>query len=334
MRGREFLWIEAHDVFTTQEEALEQVGADMETTRTVLIENLGIPVIFFRRPAFDKFPGAEDTYAADALMPDSRVIQLPSTHYLGQGFAKAFNLSYEDERGEKQTPHQTCYGPPISRTLAVLGAIHGDKKGLIIPISVAPVQVVVVPIIFKGKDEGVHAKCLELTKLLEDDGLRVFLDDSDKKPGAKYYYWEMKGVPVRAEIGPRDLEKGTVTLVRRDTGEKRAVRFGDVTNEIGKLGENILKNLRDRAGEDLKEHISEADDMEELVRVISEKGGFVRVPFCSRELDGEACAEEIKERTDADIRGTVFNQEEVPEGKTCIACDRPAKHIVMAARAY
>jgi prolyl-tRNA synthetase len=144
----------------------------------------------------------------------------------------------------------------------------------------------------------------------------------------------MKGVPIRAEIGPRDLKKGTITLVRRDTGEKREVEYGEVADEIAKLGEGILENLRNRAEEELKEHISEAEDMEELVRIISEKGGYVRIPFCSRELDGETCAEEIKERTDADIRGTVFGDDEVPEGKTCIACDKPAKHIVMVARAY
>ena len=334
IRGREFLWIEAHDVFPTQEEALDQVRADMETTRAVLHECLGIPLIFFRRPAFDKFAGAEDTYAADALMPDKKAVQLPSTHYLGQGFARAFGLAYEDETGKKKIPHQTCYGPPISRSLAVLGAIHGDRKGLVLPMAVAPIQVVVVPIIFKGKDEGVHERCAELAGNLMDEGWRVFLDDSDKKPGAKFYYWEMKGVPVRAEIGPRDLNKGTVTLVRRDTGEKTEVEFGKANAEIGRLGEDILENLRQKAEEDLKSHISEASEMVELSRILSEKGGFVSVPFCSRDLDGEACAEEVKEQTDADVRGTIFEGNESPDGKTCIACGRPAKHVVMVARAY
>jgi len=334
IRGREFLWIEAHDVFTTRDEALDQVNADMETTRAVLNEKLGIPLIFFRRPAFDKFAGAEDTYAADALMPDGRVVQLPSTHYLGQGFARAFELAYEDEKGDRQTPHQTCYGPPISRSLAVLGAMHGDRKGLVIPMAVAPVQVVVVPIIFKGKDVGVRDKCVELAGILKDAGWRVFLDDSDKKPGAKFYYWEMKGVPIRAEIGPRDLSNGTVTLVRRDTGEKGEVRFEDAAEEIGELGQSLLDNLRERAEEYLNTHVAETDDMDELSSILAEKGGFVNVPFCSREMDGEACAEEVKELTDADVRGTVFGSDDVPEGKTCIACGKPAKHIVMVARAY
>ncbi len=334
IRGREFLWIEAHDVFATEEEALKQVRQDMETTRAVLWESLAIPFVFLRRPAFDKFAGAVDTYAADALMPDNRALQLPSTHYLGQGFAKAFDLQYEDEKGQKRTPYQTCYGPPISRTLAAVASIHGDRKGLVLPFSVAPTQVVIVPIVYKEREEAVLERCRDLLSRLATGGLRVQLDDSDRKPGAKFYYWEMKGVPIRAEIGPRDLEAGTVTLVRRDTGERKAVRFDDVEEEVLHLSELMLENMKRRAKEEFDRHFSRAETLDELAEILSSKGGFVLVPFCSRELDGEQCAEVIKEETDGEVRGTLFEEEDKPENKTCISCGRPATCTVVVAKAY
>ncbi len=334
IRGREFLWIEAHDVFATEEEALDQVKSDIETTSAVLIDDLGIPLIFFRRPAFDKFAGAVDTYAADALMPDKKSVQLPSTHFLGQGFAKAFGLTFEDQSGKKNVPHQTCYGPPISRTLAVMGAIHGDRKGLVLPMAVAPIQVVIVPILYKDRAEAVLKRSRELMARLKRAGLRVLLDDSDKKPGVKFYFWEMKGVPVRAEVGPKDLEAGTVTLVRRDTGKREKAEFGAAAKRIRRMGDEVRGNLRRRAQKELDTHISETSDLKELGRILAHKGGFVRVPFCSRELDGEACAERINDETDGEVRGTVFGEDEVPSGKTCIVCAKPAKHMVMVARAY
>jgi prolyl-tRNA synthetase len=333
VRGREFLWIEAHDVFTTEEAALDQVRADMETTKAVY-DGLGIPVMFLRRPAFDKFAGAVDTYAADALMPDLKVVQLPSTHYLGQGFARAFGISFEDEEGSKRIPHQTCYGPPISRTLAVMAAIHGDRKGLVLPMAVAPVQVVIVPIVYKGKGADVIDASRDLARRLEKAGFRVRVDDSDRKPGVKFYYWEMKGVPLRIEIGPRDLESGTVVLVRRDTGKKEKVHNSQAVKAVGKAGKLVLESLGARARENLESHLSEADSMEELAGILTEKGGFVKVPFCSREMEGEACAERIKDETEGEVRGTIFGKEEKPEGMSCIACGKPAGSIVLVARAY
>ncbi len=334
IRGREFLWIEAHDVFEDEGQALDQVRQDIETTTEILTNQLGLPLVFLRRPAFDKFAGAVDTYAADALMPDMKVVQLPSTHYLGQGFAKAFGLGYEDREGGKQVPHQTCYGPPISRSLAVMCSIHGDERGLVLPMAVAPIQVVIVPILYRDKAEGILRESKELARKLRRAGLRVQLDDSDKKPGVKFYYWEMKGVPVRAEIGPRDMEAGTVTLVRRDTGKKQRTRLADAVKAVKELGDEVLKNLKERASRDLEAHMYESCDMVELGKILSSKGGFVSVPFCSRDMDGEACAEKVKEETDAEVRGTVYDREEAAPGSACIACGREATCTVMVARAY
>lgn len=334
IRGREFLWIEAHDVFATRKEALAQVKQDMETTRAVLDGELGIPFIFFRRPTFDKFAGAEDTYAADTLMPDHKVVQLPSTHDLGQGFAKAFGITFEDQEGQKRVPYQTCYGPPISRTLAVMASVHGDRKGLVLPLAIAPIQVVIIPIVYKDQREPVVRKSQELATRLKRSGLRVVVDDSEKKPGAKFYYWEMKGVPVRAEVGPRDIEAGVVTLVRRDTGRKEMVEFGLATRAVKKMGEDILDNLRARASKELESNLSEASDLKELVHILATKGGFVRIPFCSRDLEGEGCAERIKEETDGEVLGTVFGEDGAPEGKICIVCGKAARCMVMVAKTY
>ncbi len=334
IRGREFLWIEAHDVFATGEEALEQVENDMETSKAVLSGRLGIPFLFFRRPAFDKFPGAVDTYAADALMPDGRVVQLPSTHNLGKGFAKAFDIGFENAEGEKKIPHQTCYGPPISRTLGVLASVHGDKRGLILPFAIAPTQVVVVPIVFRDQREEVLAKSCEFFETLEEAGLRATLDDSDKNPGMKFYYWEMKGVPIRAEIGPRDLKAGVVTLVRRDTGEKKQVDFENALEEIHSMGEDIVENLREKATAELEGHIFSAENMEELEEILSQRGGFVKVPFCSRGFEGESCADIIKEDTDGEVRGTRFGQPKIEPGEKCIVCGKPAECMVMVAKSY
>jgi prolyl-tRNA synthetase len=216
----------------------------------------------------------------------------------------------------------------------VMAAIHGDRKGLVLPMAVAPVQVVIVPIVYKGKGADVIDASRDLARRLEKAGFRVRVDDSDRKPGVKFYYWEMKGVPLRIEIGPRDLESGTVVLVRRDTGKKEKVHNSQAVKAVGKAGKLVLESLGARARENLESHLSEADSMEELAGILTEKGGFVKVPFCSREMEGEACAERIKDETEGEVRGTIFGKEEKPEGMSCIACGKPAGSIVLVARAY
>ncbi|MCD6092739.1 MAG: proline--tRNA ligase [Candidatus Aenigmarchaeota archaeon] len=329
MRGREFLWIEAHNAFETEGEALAQVKEDMKITKNVY-DKLGIPFIFFQRPEFDKFAGAVSTYAADTLMPDGKILQLPSTHYLGQNFSKPFNIKFLDKNGKEKYPYQTCYGPPISRTLAALISIHGDKKGLILPFDIAPVQIVIVPIIF----EKTRKKVLECAKKLKNElsGFRVEIDASEKRPGEKFYYWEMKGVPIRIEIGPKDIEKKQVILVNRVAG-KKTVKEKDLLKEIKKQEKIILETMKDRANKSFNSMITEADDIGDVEKIMNKNGGFVKINFCSIGNDGRKCAEILKEKTGAEVRGIELNKKEKPKGK-CIVCGKPAKCVVYAGRAY
>ncbi|MFA6530994.1 MAG: proline--tRNA ligase, partial [Candidatus Micrarchaeia archaeon] len=223
IRSREFHWIEAHNVFATEAEALAQVKEDMEMAERFIHKTFGVPFLFFKRPQWDKFAGAVDTYAADVLMPDGKVLQLPSTHMLGQNFAKAFNIKYMDAKGESQYAWQTCYGPAISRIYAAVIATHGDDKGLVLPFAIAPLQIVMVPI-YKGENKAkIDEACGKIISSLTSAGFSLKYDNSDATPGFKYNQWEMKGVPFRIEVGERDLAKDSVMVARRDNGQKTSV---------------------------------------------------------------------------------------------------------------
>ncbi len=332
IRSREFWWIEAHDAFASLDDAKAQVKQDMETTEEVMHQKFGVPFIFFRRPEWDKFPGAVDTYAADTLMPDGRVLQLPSTHLLGQKFSKPFNIKFKDQDGSEKFVWQTCYGPAISRIIAAVFAFHGDNQGLIFPYNIAPLQVIIVPIM-KGGDKSVVDKAYELRDKLRSAGVRVDVDDSESRPGEKYYYWEMKGVPLRIELGKRELENKELTIFRRDTKAKIKIKETDMLTKISELGEDIIKNLRERANESFNGRITDARTMEELKEKL-EKGGFVRVSLCSREIAGKDCADNIKAATGGgDIRGSLAFEEEKP-GDKCIWCGKPATTIVYVGKSY
>ena len=202
LRGREFLWIESHDVFATEKEMMDQIKDDIRITKEVIENHLGIPVLFFKRPQWDKFGGAVDTYAGDILMPDGKVNQISSTHNLSQNFSKPFDVTFIDDKGQKQYAWQTCFGPGIWRMIAALISVHGDDKGLVLPFEIAPVQVVIIPI-----KNSVLKKCKTIKNLLEKNCIRTELDTRDETPGWKFNDWEMKGVPIRIEIGPKDLKK-------------------------------------------------------------------------------------------------------------------------------
>ncbi len=332
IKGREFLWIEAHDAFATLEEAERQVLEDMETTRSVLYEKLGVPIMPFQRPEWDKFPGAVHTYAHDVLMPDGRVCQVASTHLLGQNFSKAFDIIFLDEDGQRKHVYQTCYGIGISRMIAALISVHGDSGGLVLPFPVAPIQVVIVPI--PGEETArVLEKCRQLEQQLREVGFRVHLDDApERTPGYKYYYWEMKGVPVRIEVGKQEVESETLTLARRDTREKIRVREEELVDAIREIAEDMLRNLKARGEANLNSMIRDASSFSEL-RQYLEEGGYVRAGFCSTSWEGEPCAAKIQEETRGRVRGFRIDVEEEPEG-TCIVCGKPAKHVVYIARQY
>ncbi|MFW9936117.1 MAG: aminoacyl--tRNA ligase-related protein, partial [Candidatus Thorarchaeota archaeon] len=226
-RAREFHWIEGHDVFATMEGAKAQVKEDMEMTYQMLQNEFGIPIIFFERPQWDKFAGAIATYAADALMGSGKVLQLPSTHLLGQNFSKPFNVKFVDNDGEEKFGYQTCYGPAISRIYGAMIAYLGDDKGLILPFDLAPIQIVIIPIIYKGQEKIVLDKAKEIHDLLKEK-YSVKLDDSVESVGNKFYYWELKGVPMRIEIGPKDIEKKQIVIVKRHDDLKITVKENQI----------------------------------------------------------------------------------------------------------
>ena len=333
IRGREFYWIEAHDVFATREEALKQVQEDMDISRKVIAEKFGIPFLEFERPQWDKFAGADFTFAADTLMPNGKFLQLPSTHMLGDRFAKAFGVTYLDEEGNNSYAYQTCYGPAISRIFGALISVHGDDSGLIFPWDLAPFQVVIVPI--HGKEENqerLNEYCNKLQNELKKEEIRVILDNKDVRPGEKFYHWEMKGIPIRCEIGGREVNEGNVTIFRRDTRKKIQCSFEDVIEQVSKLGVLLTENIFEIAKTGFEERIVNVSSREQINTILAEKK-VVRVPFCTIDLDGKKCAEDIKENFSAEVRGKELNKDDSPEG-TCISCAKKATTYVVIGKDY
>jgi len=329
IRGREFLWIETHCAFATREEALKQIREDMENTRRVLWEKLAIPFLFLRRPKWDKFAGAEDTYAADTVMPDGRVLQISSTHDLGQRFAKAFGITFMREDSSRDFVWQTCYGPGVWRIVAALIAIHGDEKGLILPFDVAPVQIVILPIYYGKEREAVLQKCKRIEEALKEAGYRVHIDLRERTPGWKFNDWELRGVPVRVEVGRREVEEGYVTVFRRDLRVRTKVQDAELLSVIPKIARDALENLKKRAEEFFKSRIATASGRNEVIEAIK-AGKIVYMPFCGR----EECAEDMRLNADgAKVRGTEIDHEEGDYG-ICAWCGMPARQMVYVARAY
>lgn len=333
LRGREFYWIEAHDAFATEEEARAQVREDMEMTETIMHQEFGIPFIFFQRPEWDKFPGAVHTYAADTTNPDGKISQQPSTHLLGENFARVFDIKFLDSDGKEKYVWQTCYGPAIWRIFASVISIHGDDKGLVLPPKIAPIQTIIIPIYKKENEQQIKEKCLHLKDMLRKAGIRADVDFSENTPGYKYNEWELRGVPTRIEIGEKELKGPTLTVCRRDTGKRQNIEEVKSVSELMLLFEDIKKNLIKRADEYFAKQFHTANSVEELEKTIK-LGGFTRIPFCSNGFDGQHCAEELKERVSGNIRGTIYGSKEVPEDENCIVCGKPAKVYVYIGRQY
>lgn len=330
IRGREFYWIEAHNVFATREEAEAQVREDMEMTEEIIHKKYAVPFLFFKRPKHDMFPGAVYTCAADTLMPDGRALQLPSTHLLGQNFAKPFDVKFKDKEGSEEYGWQTCYGPCISRIFAAIASIHGDDKGLVLPPKISPVQVVIVPIFNDSNKDMVMKEAESLKSTLDD--FRIELDSRDDyTPGRKYNYWELKGVPLRIEIGPRDIEKKQFVLVRRDTGEKESVEQSKAKISVKGALKKMQKDMIKKADKFFKKNIREAGSMEKLKTILREKGGLVKIHWCG---DVE-CADYIKAETDGGIiRGTLFNGKDEKKKGRCVHCKKETDQIVHIAKQY
>ncbi len=328
LRMREFLWNEAHTAHRSWEEAEKQVETAIEIYNYVF-KLLGLGYLILKRPDFDKFAGAVYSVAFDAWNPDGRVNQIGTVHNLGENFAKAFEITYEDVDGTHKNVFQTCYGFGASRVLAAVIAQHSDDHGLILPPDIAPLQVVVVPIIYKETAREVTAYAREVYEKIKNEGIRAHLDDSENKtPGEKFYYWEMFGVPVRVEVGPRDQKERKVTLLERVNLKRRIVNFADLITAIKELFDEVTKGLEERSNLTLKKLIVNVTDIASLSKVIKDRK-IARVCWC----ESIECAEKIREVSGGEIRGYRMDIEEKPKFP-CIICGQPAKRVVYAARAY
>jgi len=331
-RGKEFHWIEAHNAFATEEDAMKQVEQDMQITQDVLYNRFGIPHIFFKRPHWDKFPGAVHTFAADALMGSGKVLQLPSTHYLGENFSKPFDVTYLDSDGASKHCHITCYGPAISRIYGALIALHSDDKGLRLPFELSPVQIVIVPIFKEGKEKVVMDYCNQLAGKLRNM-YSVYVDGREGySPGWKFNQWELKGVPIRIEVGPRDLEQGTAVVARRDLNEKKEYLQNSLPGDIAKIANNYTATLIAQAESSFEENTVEAHTMDGVKAAIGQDK-IVKVCFCSTGPEGTECAASFEEQSGGFIRGERAFAEEEVQG-LCPGCNKPAKSVVYVAKSY
>jgi len=330
-RAREFHWIESHNVFATMEGAMEQVKEDMETTYQILQDECCIPIIFFQRPEWDKFAGAIHTYAADALMGSGKVLQLPSTHLLGQNFAKPFEVKFVDKDGEEKYGYQTCYGPAQSRNYGAMIAYLGDDKGLILPFDLAPIQIIIIPIIYKGKEKMVLEKANEIYNLFKDKYI-VKIDDSDESVGNKYYYWELKGVPIRIEIGPKDIEKQQVVIVKRHDGKRFQIKEGQLKDKIDEIAQNYTKEIKEKSLIDFESQVECVYEKDAAIEAIN-NGKIVCCGFCSIDMDAYPCAEVVEKEIRGYVRGKRVDEEK-HEFATCLICGKPANCTVYIAKSY
>ena len=290
---------------------------------------LGIPYTVSKRPEWDKFPGAEYTVAFDTIMPDGKTLQIGTVHNLGQTFAKTFDITYETATGEHEYVYQTCYGLSDRIIASVIG-IHGDKSGLCMPPAIAPYQVVIVPIIFKKGGEEVLDFCRNLEdKLKREANLRVYFDDRDIRAGKKYYEWEMRGIPLRIEVGPRDLENKKVVTFRRDTQEKEIIDYNPdaISENVNEILDDISLNMKDKAWKSFENSIRSVDSIDEAAEEMSKEGGIITFDWCG----DQECGKDIEEKVRVDILGV---QESDKENSTCINCDKPSKHLTLIAKTY
>lgn len=325
LRSREFLWQEGHTAHATAEEAKERTEQMLNLYADFLEDFLAIPVVRGLKTDKEKFAGAKATYTIEALMHDGKALQSGTSHNFGDGFAKAFNIQYSDKENKLQYVHQTSWGL-TTRLIGAIIMVHGDNSGLKLPPRLAPVQLMIIPIAMHK--EGVLNKANSIKEALVSKGIRVKIDDSDKTPGFKFSECEMRGIPLRLEIGPKDIENNQCILVRRDTGEKTTISLENLELEVAKMLEMIQKNMLDTALAHREAHTYEAQSMEEFTDIVENKPGFIKALWCG---DRE-CEDKIKELTQATSRCMPLN-EQGQEGK-CVCCQKAANKMVYWGRAY
>lgn len=324
LRSLEFLWQEGHTAHATAEEAQEETIKMLNVYAKLAEEYLAIPVVMGQKTDKEKFAGAHATYTIESLMHDGKALQCGTSHNFGDGFAKAFNIQYTDKTGKLQHVHQTSWGM-TTRMIGALIMVHGDDSGLVVPPRIAPTQLVIIPV--AQHKAGVLEKASELKNRLAKV-IRVKMDDSDKTPGWKFSEYEMKGIPLRLEIGPKDIENNQAVLVRRDTREKIVVSLDELENVVPALLEDIQNSLLEKARAAQNEKTTPAFTMEEFKNILDTKTGFVKAMWCG----DRACEDKIKEDAAATSRCIPFEQEHIAD--TCVCCGKPAKKLVYWGRAY
>lgn len=324
LRTREFLWQEGHTAHATAEEAQEETIRMLNIYAQVCEEYLAIPVLKGRKTDSEKFAGAEATYTIESMMHDGKALQSGTSHNFGDGFAKAFGIQYTDKNNALQYVHQTSWGF-TTRMIGAIIMVHGDDNGLVLPPKVAPVQVVIIPV--AQHKPGVLDKALELKERL-GKLVRVKLDDTDKSPGWKFSEYEMKGVPIRLEIGPKDIEANQAVLARRDTGLKTVVSLDELEGEIDKLLSDIQTDMLAKARDHMNNRIFSARTMDEFQQILNETPGFIKAMWCGN----ESCEDEVKEKTGATSRCIPYEQESISD--KCICCGSEASTMVYWGKAY
>ncbi len=324
LRTMEFLWQEGHTAHATAEEAQEETIKMLNVYSDFCHNILAIPVVKGEKTEKERFAGAKATYTIESLMHDGKALQSGTSHNFGDGFAHAFDIQYTDKENKLQYVHQTSWGM-TTRLIGAIIMVHGDNSGLVLPPAIAPIQVVIVPI--AQQKEGVLDKANELKERLSSI-VRVKVDDTDRSPGWKFSEYEMKGVPIRLEVGPKDIENNQVVLARRDTSEKIVVSMDELETKVKELIDDIQKNLLEKArvSRDSKTYV--AKNMDEFEKIINETPGFIKAMWCG----DQACEDAIKEKTAATSRCIPFEQEEISD--TCVCCGKKAKHMVYWGRAY
>ena len=325
LRSREFLWQEGHTAHATAEEAEERTIQMLNVYADFCEQVLAIPVIKGRKTDKEKFAGAEATYTIESLMHDGKALQSGTSHNFGDGFAKAFGIQYTDKENKLQYVHQTSWGM-TTRMIGAIIMVHGDNSGLKLPPRIAPVQAVIIPI--QQRKEGVLEKAAELNAALKAAGIRVKTDDTDKSPGFKFAEQEMRGIPVRIECGPKDIESNQAVVVRRDTREKITVSLDELAVKVQEILDSIQNDMLETARAHRDAHTYVARTYEEFVQTINEKPGFIKAMWCGC----QECEDKIKEDTAATSRCIPFEQEQLSD--TCVCCGKPAKKMVYWGRAY
>jgi prolyl-tRNA synthetase len=329
LRTREFLWQEGHTAHATKEDADKEVMDILQVYKDIMENYLAIPVLVGVKTESEKFAGALYTTTLEAMMPDGKALQMGTSHNLGQNFAKVFDIKFIGEDEKEHHVWQTSWGIS-TRLIGALVMVHGDDRGLVAPPKVAPVQVVIVPIPYKGADAtAILAKAKEILEKLKEKGLTVVLDDREEyTPGWKFNEWELKGVPIRIEIGPRDLKQNQITMARRDTYQKTTAKMDEAVQATEKLLEEIQSNLYAKAKTDLEERTATVHNYDEFKKTLKEKGGFIKAAWCG----SSECEEKIKEETGATIRLRPIEKEKPIAN--CVFCGEKAVEMVYFARSY